>query len=206
MARIELSDAQLTEVLTKHALTPGPVKANPQTIGKNSFIFSRTRLHSDDAKTEAQMIGVEYKGEETRVIVILKRQTDGVDVTLIPVTHPLYDQPIQFSLTDPEGQLPPPDATFSAGIFGWAVSFSESETRQYYTAVTSGSATAVKAAVSAIIGHFVWWAGLLAGFILAVGPYVIDAIDNAGGKKGFCFVDTWWGFWWVKANPVPWGF
>jgi hypothetical protein len=159
-----------------------------------------------DAKTEAHMIGVTHKDTETRVIVILKRQEKAVDVTIIPVSHPLYDKPIQLTFTDLDGPPPPPDATYSAGFWGWAVSLSEGEVQDFYNAATSGGATAFKAAVSAIIGHFVWWAGIIAAFILAIGPYLLEAIDSVGHKKGICFVDTWWGFWWIEPNPVPSGF
>jgi hypothetical protein len=206
MPAIALSDIELKKVLATHALTPGPLHPNPQTIGKEKYTFSSTRLQSMDAKTEAHMIGVTHKGTETRVIVVLKRQEKAVDATIIPVSHPVYDKPIHFSFPDLDGPPPPPDAAFSAGWWGWAVSLSEVEVREFYNAAISGGAIAFKAAVSAIIGHFVWWAGIIAAFILAIGPYLLDAIDNIGGKKGICFVDTWWGVWWITPNPVPWGF
>jgi hypothetical protein len=209
MAGVKLSDADLRKVLIGHQLTEGATKNSQQTIGGQQFTFSNTPLQSANQGVVARMIGLQSKDQETKLVVILARTNDAVQTTIIPIVHPTETAPLVFTTDDPEHGAfpPPPDAVWSAGVWGWAVSFSEVELQQIVGALNGPGGLAARALIAAFIGHYVWWLGLIVAFVLAIVPPLLGLIDNIGGKKaGLCFCDTWWGFWWVQQNPIPWGF
>jgi hypothetical protein len=209
MAGIKLSDAELGKILQSHQLTHGVTKQSQQTIADQQFTFSNTPLQSANQGVVARMIGFQYKDQETKLVVILARTKGAVQSTIIPIIHPTEIKPIEFTTNDPEhGSFPPPpDAVWSAGIWGWAVGFSEAELQQIITTLNGPGGIAVRALIAGFIGHFVWWLGLIVAFVLAIGPFFLGLVDNIGNKKaGLCFCDTWWQVWWIQQNPIPWGF
>jgi hypothetical protein len=203
---VSLTEADVTKILVQHNLTPGAVRQHSQRLEGRPLVVTSTPLQSTDSTTIARTIGVSYAGEQTKVMIIQKKVAKGVNVTIIPLTHKTLSKPMEFSYPDLDTPPPPPDATFSAGFWGWAMSFSEAEVQEIIAAAKTPEGVAVRAAIAALIGHFNWVAGLIVGLVLAFGPLILGLIDKAGGGKGMCFVDTWWGVFWIQDNPVPGGF
>lgn len=200
---VTLSNVQALQV---QKLVSGAQNTHIENINGKQIVFSNTFHTSSDANTVARTIGVTYENYTSQLTVILSKTVDSVNVSIIPLVHPTMTEPLEFAIKDPTEPPPAPDFTFSAGWFGCAGSFSEAEITEILAAATGPAGTAVRATVTAVVGHFNWIAGLVVAFILAVGPYLVKLFDDWGKDKGVCFVQTWFGVWWVQANPVPWGF
>jgi hypothetical protein len=209
---LALKEPEIAKTLQQHRLVPGATNSHTVTVNEIKVTFTNTPHVSAEANTVARTIGVTYSDPATKthhatqLIVILKKAVDSVGVTIVPLVHPTLKETLKFEISDPKGAPPAPDFTFSAGWFGFAGSCSEAETQEILTALNSAEGIAVRTAVSAIVAHFNWIAGLIVAFVLASGPFLIGAFDNAGRKQGVCFIDSWAQIWWVQWNPVPWGF
>ncbi len=184
----------------------GAKMTHVETINGKQIEFSNTLHVSSDSSTGARTIGVASENYSSQLTVILTKTADSVNVSIVPLDHPTMIEPLEFTIKDPTEPPPPPDFTFSAGWFGWAGSFSEAEVTEILAAASGPVGTAVRATVTAIVGHFNWIAGLIVAFVLAVGPFLIKFFDDWGKDRGVCFVETWLGIWWLQPNPAPWGF
>jgi hypothetical protein len=202
------------EIDKTYRLVSGASNSHTMTFNGTQVTFTNTPHASSDTNTVARTIGVTYQdpttktAQTTELTVILKKTDVSVGVTIVPLVHPTLLKTLQFDVANPSPAEPPPvpDFTFSASWFGWAGSLSESEVQQVLNALNSKVGDTVSKAVSNIVAHFSWIAGLIVGFVLAIGPYLLGWIDNSGKGQGVCIVDTWPGVWWVQTNPVPWGF
>ena len=93
---------------------------------------------------------------------------------------------------------PVPDFHIFRQLFWLVGSFSEIEVQQVLSALNSKVGDTVSKVIGNIVSHFSWIAGLIVGFVLAIGPYLLGWIDNSGKGQGVCIVDTWPGVWWVQ--------
>jgi hypothetical protein len=209
MDMLALKEIEIAKTLQQYHLVPGATNSHTMTVSGTKITFTNTPHVSAEANVVARTIGVTYHDpatktqQATQLIVILKKAVDSVGVTIVPLVHPTLEETLKFDISDPKGAPPPPDFTYSAGWFGWAGSCSEAETQEILTALNSGEGIAVRTAVSAIVTHFNWIAGIIVAFVLASGPSLITLFDNSGRKQGVCFIDSWPQIWWVQWNPVP---
>jgi hypothetical protein len=203
---IALNKDEIDVTLKNLKLSAGALNSHVENLDGVPVVFSNTTNVSTDPNTVSRTIGVTYKDQTTQLTVVLAKAANAVNVKIIPLNHPTLSVPLEFAIDDPTGAPPAPDFTFSAGWFGWAGSLSETEVKQILDAANSAAGTAVRAAITAIVGHFNFIAGVIVGFVLAIGPILLKFLDDRGRNTGVCFVDTWPGIWWCQANPVPWGF
>ncbi|MHB1440238.1 MAG: hypothetical protein ACYCSO_08850 [Cuniculiplasma sp.] len=112
---------------------------------------------------------------------------------------------------------PKSDISASAGLFGWAISFSGSDVNSLYYTIYKSGYTSIYAAIVAYIveagisgslaGPLGVIAGIVGAMIISIGFYYLYQYDQSNGNPGVYFAADWanpllldiWGL-----NPIPW--